>query len=284
MLYIDNELKLNDAISHIKSQSEIGIDTEFVRKDTYFANLCLLQISTKEEIFVIDPLKLKLESFVEILIDEKIKKIFHDPHQDLGIFYKNFGVITNNIFDVQASVKFLGIRNQISYQDACLRILNVKIEKTQQFRQWNLRPLSPEMIDYAAQDVVYLINLYEKLRQMMEEKLMYKNFCYYMNELFCKKEFYHPNLDEVWKKMKINEANPKIIDNLTILAAFREECAIVLNMPRGHTISDQDLLLIATKLPANEREMNSLNIKSSFNRSQKARLFEICLGIKDRIM
>jgi ribonuclease D len=281
MLYIESEPKFGQMIIDLKDHELIGLDTEFVRRDTYFAKLSLIQISTKNQIYVVDPLVVNVSKISEILLNRNITKIFHAPHQDLGIFYHDFGVITENIFDIQSAVKFLGIRNQISYQDACEKILNINIEKTQQFREWNLRPLSKEMIEYAAQDVLHLIPLFEKLKAKMEEKIIYKNFCHFMNEQFCKKEFYQLDFEDIWKKVKTNERNRSVVDNIKHLASYREECAIELDIPRLHVLSDEGLSLIAKKLPVNDRELNSLNLKLAMNNKQKQKLYEICNGMRE---
>lgn len=279
MLYINTAEEFSVVIQKLKTQKVIGIDTEFMRRDTYFAKLCLIQISTYDDIFVVDPLSFDISEFKEILLSETILKIFHAPNQDLGIFYNVLKVVTMNVFDVQEAVKFLGIRNQISYSDACEKILGVKIEKAQQYREWNIRPLPEDMKEYAGQDVKYLIQLYNNLRKKMEEKLNFINFCHYM-ESFSKKEFYQIKFDEIWKKMKIMGKSNLINARLKELAAFREVCAIELNLPRVHVISDEDLCKVAEKLPCDGKSYKEMNLRSRLTKSQIDKFLDICAGLK----
>lgn len=278
MLIITTTAELKDLVTELKKEPVIAIDTEFVRRDTYYAKLCLIQVATSKNIYVIDPLKLDLDSFKEVLTDKNIVKVFHAPHQDLGIFYNILNTITINIFDTQEAVKFLGIKSQISYQEICSKILNIQIEKEQQFREWNLRPLSTEMLEYAAQDVTYLIQLYNKLKQMLEEKIIYINFCYYM-EHFAKKEFYQVKFDDMWKKVKTTERSQSFFRRLQILAAFRENCAIELNIPRVHAISDKNLVEITLKLPKTLKEFSALGIRTQLTPSHISKLLDICAGL-----
>lgn len=280
MLYVDSEDKLVTCLEILKNSDLIGIDTEFVRRETYFAKLSLVQIATLDEVFLLDPLAVKLDNLSAILIDEKITKIFHAPHQDLGIFYHDYHIITRNIFDLQSAIKFLGIRNQISYQDACASILNINIDKTQQFREWNIRPIPQDMIEYAAQDVIYLIAMYHRLKKMMEEKGNFKNFCYYMHQLFEQEGFYQVNFDEIWKKIKLQGNNIEITNKLKLLAAFREELAISLDMPRTHIISDHDLLSLSIYLPSSENDLRQHRIRIVHNPRAKSKILDFCSGLR----
>lgn len=279
MLYINTNEILEKAVAILANQKMIGIDTEFIRRDTYYAKLSLIQISTLEEIYIIDPIKLDISSLKEILISQKIIKIFHAPLQDLGIFYNVLKTITLNVFDTQEAIKFLGIRSQISYQDACKKILNIEIEKEQQFREWNIRPLSEDMINYAAQDVDHLIPLYLELKKRMEEEKIFINFCRYM-ESFSQKEFYEVKLTEVWKKIRTHERSNIFMKNLQMIASFRETMAINLDLPRSFVISDQDLIEVTKLLPSNKNELQNLKIKTKLNSSQINALIDLCAGLK----
>ncbi|MDX1923660.1 MAG: ribonuclease D [Rickettsiaceae bacterium] len=282
MLFINTTKQLEDLADILSSEKLIGIDTEFVRKNTYFAKLALVQISTHAEIYLIDPLSLDLAAIKGVLIDKDIVKIFHACSQDVRIFHDVLGIETQNIFDTQEAIKFLGIRDQISYQDACLKILNIAIEKEQQFREWDIRPIPHDMELYAAQDVEHLIDLYNSLKKMMEEKKIYNNFCRFM-ESFSAKEFYQVKFDEMWKKVRTKETNKRFLYNLQLLASFRESCAIELNIPRMHAISDNDLLKITEYLPQSVSHLAKLNIRlSKLNKSLVDKLFDLCAGLKEK--
>ncbi|MDX1916492.1 MAG: HRDC domain-containing protein [Rickettsiaceae bacterium] len=281
MLLIQNDIQLDAVVEDLLNQKVIGIDTEFVRNNTYFAELCLVQISTLNNIYIIDPYLVKIAKLKDILLSRSISKVFHACSQDIKIFYKDLNLKTNNIFDTQESINFLGIKKQISYRDACLKILNKSIEKEQQFRNWNHRPLPFTMLEYAAQDVRYLITMQEKLKTLMEEKKIYINFCNFM-ESFSSDDFYKIKFDDMWKKVNTKDNSRSHLKKLKILAAVREVWAIELNSPRSKIISDDNLNLIALHLPTNMKELyNSHIILNKFNHNMFTKLFELCSGIKE---
>ncbi|NBO24445.1 MAG: hypothetical protein EBU93_04325 [Chlamydiae bacterium] len=281
MLFVDNEATFTEVIDDLRGQEIIGVDTEFVRKNTYFAQLSLIQISTPTKIYIIDPHLLKIEKLSPIFLSKTIIKIFHACSQDVKIFHNILNIATNHIFDTQEAINFLGIKNQISYQDACLKILARPIDKEQQYRDWNVRPLPYNMIEYAAQDVEHLIELYKTLREMMIQKKIFVNFCKFM-ESFSSEEFYKIKFDDLWKKVRTNETNPKYLKKLQMLATFREYCAIELNIPRARVISDQDLNSITAYLPSNFSDLKRLNIQlGNIKPSMMTKLFDLCAGIKE---
>ena len=278
MLIITTTTQLKELVTKLKRENAIAIDTEFVRRETYYAKLCLIQIATSRDCYIIDPLNLELDAFSEILTDKKIVKVLHAPLQDIGIFYNILGIYTANVFDTQEAAKLCGIKNQISYQDLCQKALGVHIDKEQQFRDWQVRPLPQDMLDYAAQDVTHLLRIYEKLRGEMFACHCIDKF-YEAMDIYNHKEFYLPDLEKVWTKIKTNEKAANVIKNLQMLAAFREEAAMKLDLPRQHVINDNALVAIAKNLPTNAKDFARLSIRSRLDTEQLEELFDLCLGI-----
>lgn len=280
MLIIKTTSELEDVVETLLKEDAIAIDTEFVRVDTYYAKLALIQIATKKTFYIIDPLELDLAPFAKILIDKNIVKVLHAPSQDVGIFYHQLGVFTANLFDTQEAAKYCGIKHQISYQDICQKVLGVSIEKEQQFRNWLIRPLSKELIDYALQDVTYLLQLYQKLKSEMIAYHDIQKFFSLMN-IYNEKEFYAPNLENIWKKIKIDETSRALDNRLQMLAAFRELCAIKLDLPRQHVINDNAIISIAKNLPKDSQALNKLSIRHKLSAEQLEELFDLCCGLDE---
>ena len=280
MLIIETEEKLKEQVKNLRYEKVLGIDTEFVRRDTYFAKLCLIQVSTARDSFIIDPIKCDVSEFKNILENENIIKIFHAPYQDLGIFYNDLKATTKNIFDTQEAARFADIKNQISYQELCSKVIGVNIVKTQKFREWNLRPIPEDMIEYAAQDVKYLIPLYNKLKDLLKSKQRYEVFRSKMAELNSP-ESYNNDLEDAWIRIKTDEKSPKFIENLKILAHFREESVIELDIPRQYFLSDNELILIAKSLPQTEKELARLCLRRIPQDKFKTKLLEICSGLRE---
>ena len=280
MLTIKTTSELKDVVALLEKEEAIAIDTEFVRQDTYYAKLALVQIATKKNFYIIDPLELDLQAFASILTNKNIVKVFHAPMQDIAIFYHILGVYTINVFDTQEAAKYCGIRHQISYQDVCRKVLGIEIEKQQQFRNWLIRPLSQELIDYALQDVVYLLRLYEKLNKEMAAFHSIEKFQSTM-DLYHAKDFYIPDLEKMWQKIKITEGSQKFLERLQMIAAFREEAAMKLDIPRQHVINDNAVILIAQNLPTNKQEFSKLSFRYKLHEEQLEELFELCMGLDE---
>lgn len=280
MLEIQNNEELIEIVKILEKQEVIGIDTEFVRVETYFANLALVQIATKSETYIIDPLKADVKLLSKVLEDNKIVKIFHAPSQDLAIFYHRYNILVKNIFDVQTAAQLCGIKYQISYQRICQQILNVHIDKTQQFQDWLVRPLSQEMLKYAAEDVKHLIGLHNFLSKQLQAYHDYNFAMLKMAELG-NKENYLPNFESLWEKIKFKNKAPEYIEKIKMLSAFREQAAIDLNLPRKHVISDEDIVKIADNLPKSLNDLAILRVKSRFTKDQKQELVDLCVGLNE---
>lgn len=277
MNIIESNSDFLDKIKDLRREKIIGIDTEFIRINTYFAKLCLVQVSTPNSYFAIDPLKVDMSPFKEILESDDIIKVFHASHQDLGIFYHDLKAVTKNIFDTQEAAKLAGIKRQISYRELCYKILNIDFIKNQGFRDWAVRPLPEGMLEYALKDVKYLIQLYHELKLRLKGNSANVAFKESMKNLEDKKN-YTENAENSWKKIKFYDKSPEFLDRIKILSEFREEIAMKQDIPRKHVMSDEDLILITKKLPKNSQELASLKIKSKIENKYTDRLFDICSG------
>jgi ribonuclease D len=151
----------------------IGIDTEFVREKTYFSRLCLIQISSGEDIFCADPLG--LESTADSGSDgfwQALRQpawVLHSGRQDLEVLYQTASCMPGRIFDTQIAAAFLGYQPQIGYANLVAELFNVDLAKTHTRADWSRRPLPQSFKEYAAEDVVYLLPAQEILRNRLSE-------------------------------------------------------------------------------------------------------------------
>ena len=128
--YITNLKHLKQIIDKCEKEEIISIDTEFVRKKTFFPKLCLIQLATSKDCYVIDVLNLKnLSPLNKLLRNNNIKKIFHSPRQDIEIFYNLFKKLPENIFDTQIAYSFLNNEYQISYEKIVYKLLKKRLIK-----------------------------------------------------------------------------------------------------------------------------------------------------------
>ena len=241
-------------VPELQRQGQIGIDTEFMRERTYFAQLCLTQIATADATWCVDPLAGHTQDafWKEILTHDWV---LHSARQDIEVIYQTAGSMPTSIFDTQIAAGLLGFPAQMGYAGLVKELFDVEIHKTHTRADWSKRPLRDEYLDYAAEDVEYLLPAYEILSDRLEEK----------GRLGWARE------DARWL---LDPALYDISDSLAIdrlkgarnfrgrkraaaerLAAWREAEAINRNRPRQWIMRDNVLLDIAYTLPRSEQEM-----------------------------
>ena len=233
----------------LKSQKDkiIGIDTEFYRVSTYYPKLCLIQISNKNSTIIIDPLckKIDFSLIKKIFFNRNIIKVFHAAYQDIEILFNLFGKIPENIVDIQLCLSEIGFSESLGYADACKNLLDIKIDKKNQFIDWRKRPLEKEKILYAINDVKYLPKLFLKI----SEKI---NIAKNMNIIRSHKkllneETYKKKPKNAWKKLKINEIKNYEIKKLKQVCFIRENLAKEKDIPVKKIMTDQNVKLLCKK-------------------------------------
>ena len=228
----------------------LAIDTEFIRENTYYPVLCLVQIASDSFSAVIDPLsEIEMEPVWEILSNEKILKVFHAGRQDLEIFFNITGKIPTPIYDTQIAAMFCGLGNQVSYDGLVNKFLGLTISKESQFSNWLQRPLTNKQLQYALSDVNYLIKIFpliqKIIRETNREEWVEKEFQYIKNE-----KIYNINPKEVWQKIKIKNAKREVLNILKYLAEWREIECKKRNLPRNRLIRDEILVNISQLKPS----------------------------------
>lgn len=279
---IDSTEKLIYLQKAVEVSHYVAIDTEFVRRTTYYAKLALIQIKAHDEIFLIDPLQCKDLSYIgEILQDESITKIFHAPQQDFEIFFQLFKKLPQNIFDTQLAAKFCNLGRSLSYRDLCKELLGADIDKTLQKCDWAVRPMTKEMYEYAAADVDNLSNIYEILYNILRTNDHMKDF-QHASETLIDPQKYIVDYELSWKKVKFSNRNHRFLQRMKRMAAFREETAAKLNIPRGHFLTDKDLINLCYNLPMTSKELSKLRINSKWlKENHKENLLNVASAITE---
>lgn len=171
MLYISDQESLEAFVERARSSSVLAIDTEFLREKTYYAKLCLLQMATDDEVVIVDPFAARnLAALTPLLQDESVMKLFHAGGQDLEILYRVTGVLPAPVFDTQVAAALLGHTMQVGYGALVHSLCGVALKKTDSFTDWSRRPLSESQLEYAADDVIYLPEMYRTMRNRLETK------------------------------------------------------------------------------------------------------------------
>ena len=245
LIYNNDQLKQ----FFLKSQKDkiIGIDTEFFRVSTYYPKLCLIQLANKTSSVIIDPLSynINLSLIRKILFSKEIIKIFHAAYQDIEILFNLFGKIPKNIIDTQICLSEIGYSHSMGYAEACKNLLNVNINKKNQFIDWRKRPLEKEKIQYAITDVKYLPKLFLKINEKINIRQNI-NILENHKKLF-NEEIFRKKSEKAWEKLKINRNNKYEIQKLKKICFLREELAKEKNMPVKKIITDQKIKLLCRK-------------------------------------
>jgi ribonuclease D len=248
--YIDTIEVLEDFCNKIKNSPYIALDTEFIREKTYYPRLALLQIADSEHCACIDPLSIEnLDPLIPLLQDQKITKIFHAGKQDMEILFQRFGQLPASVFDTQIAAAILGHGGQVSYAQLVENILSLKLDKTQTRTDWMKRPLSQKQIEYAENDVKYLVKIYPEILKSLEESGKQN----WLDDEFLSlvdPDNYIVRPEQYLKRIKgINKLNKSRLVILRELAEWREKTAMQEDRPRQHVIQDDALITIARIKP-----------------------------------
>ncbi len=257
--YIDTPEQLEQLCQKIAVAPWIALDTEFLREKTYYPKFCLLQIATPEWVACIDPLAFKqLNNLFEVIANPKIIKVFHSCRQDLEIFYQLTGNVPKPVFDTQIAAPLLGIQDNPGYAMLVSTFLNVNLSKAYTRTDWSVRPLSPEQIQYAADDVIYLCQIYE----IMQAKLMELDRFEWLEADF--KALYNLDIYEVrpenaWQRIKgKKKLTGKQLSIVQSLTQWREQLARSENKPRNWLIRDDLIIELAKLQPSTVKELSSV--------------------------
>ena len=242
---ITDDDTLNKFYNQCIKEKILAIDTEFIRENTYYPSLCLIQIAGSDFAGAIDPLSgVDLKPIWKLLINKNILKVFHAARQDIEIFLNLTGKIPYPIYDTQIAGMFCGLGDQIGYERLVNRFLNLPVNKEYQFTNWLQRPLSKQQIDYAISDVTHLIKIYPLINKLIEDsdrtEWVDKEMMYLSD-----KSLYHIEPNEVWKRIKLKNSKPQILNTLKYLAMWRENECRERDIPRNKLIRDDALINIS---------------------------------------
>lgn len=229
----------------------IAVDTEFMRENTYWPELCLVQIADVEEAAAIDPLApgIDLSPLLDLLTaNEDVLKVFHAGGQDVEIIYNFTGRTPHPIFDTQIAMMAVSQSEQIGYSNLVESWLGHAIDKGARFTDWSRRPLTERQIEYAIGDVTHLAEIFPKLLN----KLIKTGRGHWLDiemERLADPENYRNNPDAAWLRIKAAGRNPAVLGRLKAIAQWREIEAQDKNIPKGRIARDETLADLASHPP-----------------------------------
>ena len=243
-------------VERLSKQPFVAVDTEFMRENTYWPDLCLIQIASSEEAAAIDPkADLDLSSLLSLLVDnEDVLKVFHAGGQDLEIIYNLTGKVPHPLFDTQIAAMALGHGEQVGYSNLIESMLGHNIDKGARFTDWSRRPLDKRQTDYAIADVTHLATVFPKLLKRLQKTGRGEWLDEEMERLSNPSTFaFEP--EHAWKRLKLPSRNPAVLGRLKALAAWRETEARTKNIPRGRIVKDDTLGELAAHPPKTQDDL-----------------------------
>lgn len=235
----------------------VAVDTEFMRENTYWPDLCLIQIGNEEEAAAIDPKAdgLDLTPLLNLLVNnEDVLKVFHAGGQDLEIIFNLTGGTPHPLFDTQVAAMALGLGEQVGYSNLVESLLGDSLDKGARFTDWARRPLDKRQIDYAIGDVTYLATLFPKMLNKLKKTGRGAWLDQEMERL-ADPANYANDPAQAWKRVRINSRKADVLGRLKALAAWREIEARQKNLPRGRIMKDETLADIAAHPPADQEAL-----------------------------
>ena len=254
--YIDTPDQLVKLCEQIKKESWLALDTEFLREKTYYPKFCLLQIATPEWVACVDPIALpNLDQLFEAIYNPAIVKVFHSCRQDLEIFFQWTGKLPTPIFDTQVAAPLLGFQDNPGYAMLVSSLLSVNLNKAHTRADWSKRPLTEAEIEYAADDVIYLCQIY----QLMVQKLTALGRIDWLKNDFA--ELTNPALytvepEKAWFRIKgKNKLTGKQLSIIQTLAEWREKTAQAEDRPKSWLLRYELLFDLAKLQPETVQEL-----------------------------
>ncbi len=256
--WVATETDLAEVVKEAKEIGAVAVDTEFHRERSYYPKLALVQARIGDLIFLIDPLDLDLSPLEEIFVDERIKFVFHASEQDLEILERAVGARPIQLFDTQVAAGFLGI-SHASLGALLHQFLRVTIAKGARLSDWMARPLSPEQIDYAATDVLYLEELERRIVAELDS-MHRRDWALEEMAAVVRRRRSEVPVELAWTKIREcraldDERNRRIAARI---AAWREEQARVRDVPARSILSDLAIASIARSAPQSRSELTRL--------------------------
>ena len=248
---ISSTQELEAALAPFHNESFVTVDTEFMREQTYWPELCLVQIGATNDVVLIDALAdgIDLTPLKNLFADTAVLKVFHAARQDLEIFLHLFDALPTPLFDTQVAAMVAGFGDQVGYDSLVGSLTGHMIDKSHRFTDWSVRPLSPAQLTYAAGDVTWLRLVYERLVKKLEQEQRLDWVAAEMAELEDPATF-RPDPEKQWERLRARTNNRRMLAVLRAIAALREREAQRVNVPRQRLVKDESLLEIAATTPA----------------------------------
>ncbi|WP_333642271.1 HRDC domain-containing protein [Acinetobacter johnsonii] len=255
--FIQQQQDLTPVLEKMDRNEVYGLDTEFIKVDTLWPKLGVFQINIENNVYLLDGTTLDLTEFWNKLFRAQ-QNVFHACSEDIDLIYHYAQHKTlNNVFDTQVGMSFLGHGLQVSYQNALKQMLDVDIDKGETRSNWLARPLSPAQLSYAANDVLYLMNLSEKVKQELDSKSLLHfalEDCQHLTQEIATETPLHLLYQDIGNYRH----SRRQLMQLQQLAVWREHMVKALNTPRSFILKNSSMIDLVEKNPKNAFQLSGV--------------------------
>ncbi|MGE0212813.1 MAG: ribonuclease D [Parvibaculaceae bacterium] len=240
-------------------ENYVTVDTEFMREQTFWPILCLIQIAGSGREAIIDPLaeSLDLEAFYALMDNPAVLKVFHAARQDVEILFLKSGRIPHPLFDTQIAAMVCGFGDQVGYEALTRQLAGVQIDKSSRFTDWSHRPLSERQLAYALSDVTHLRKIYDRLKAQLDrtgrEPWLEEEMA-----VLTSPDTYRSDPADAWKRTKFRARNRRQQAVIMEVAAWREREAQARDVPRSRVLKDDAMVEIAMQAPSTDADLKRL--------------------------
>jgi len=244
---ITNSDDLDQLCQRLSSADLIGIDTEFVSEDTFYPDLCLIQIATCDELAVVDTKAIEdLQPFWKMLTEGEHVTILHAGREELNFMLRAVGARPKRLFDVQIAAGFCSNEFPSAYGSVVSKFLGHKVAKGEQRTDWRKRPLTAAQINYALEDVRYLLPLYHRQVELLTES---ERLAWLEDEIESWQQEVHAALDRKdWRRVSgVGKLNPRSLAIVRELWNWRHEEAQRRNQPQKRLLRDDLIVELAKR-------------------------------------
>ena len=235
----------------------VAVDTEFMRENSYWPELCLIQIADANEAAAIDPMApgIDLKPLLDLMTEnEDVLKVFHAGGQDIEIVCNLTGKTPHPLFDTQVAAMALGQGEQIGYSNLVESYLGISVDKGARFTDWSRRPLDKRQIEYAIGDVTHLATIFPKMLDRLR-KTGRGAWLDQEMERIADPGNYLNDPDQAWRRVRIAGRKPDVLGRLRAIARWRETEAQSKDLPRGRIIKDETLADLAGTPPRKQADL-----------------------------
>ncbi|GLS84744.1 ribonuclease D [Paraferrimonas haliotis] len=280
--YIAEQGELDRLVDAYQTAEVLSLDTEFVRQRTYHAEFGLIQIYDGEQLALIDPrVGLDLSGFWALLTDPTIVKVLHSCSEDLDVFAHYGKVIPAPLFDTQIASALLGDGPALGYAKLVEEQLGISIDKGESRTDWTRRPLSQAQLNYAANDVLYLHQIYPKLAKRINDSEREQWLTQECQRL-CEGRLLTPNPEQAYLRVKgAGKLSRPELAVLRELASWRLNQAMSRNLAVGFVVKDAGLLDVAMRMPKNAPQVNQLSSLTDHEKRRHAKALAQCVVATD---